>query len=308
MVERKYYTPSEAAQVAKIPESDIIHFIETNQLPVYLLSGRRQYVVATSDGGGDLVARGTVWFGGLLSVHHTWIKSLLEHGEITLNKWGRLVHANDFQHYSPHLPYKSGSLPEALDSWQPTEWKQLAPESLRLLPFPEEMPNGWHSLNKMLDTIQKAQGIAPTGDSEELNIPEYKFDFNKNGKFELKDLRILTSDLNKLVHPKSSEDTASKNSEKEIKLSWCERKKHPIKIDKVIERLFLFNLDKSGPQLWQLLMVDTESDAPEYDLEGVILEIDAKSLDWETSKDTTRPLSRKSFLNKISDLKKFYGN
>ncbi|MEQ8408006.1 MAG: hypothetical protein RKH07_06995 [Gammaproteobacteria bacterium] len=311
MAERKYYTPAEAAQVANTSESEITHYIETDQLPACLLSGRRQYIVTTRADNGDLIALGSATFAGLLSVHSSWIKSLLEHEEIVLDKLAQPIYTNDLQGYSPESPFSSELLPELIKAWQPTNWEKANSIPYRLIPLPVEKPNSWHTLNNALKLMQKAQGTDSKSLSAEHDIPPIKFDFNLNGKFNLIDLRITTGDLNKLIHPNSPEYTENQSANKElgeIKLNWCDSRKRNSQLDPVIERLFILNSENSAPELWELLMSDIDEDEPQYDLKGVVTGMDVDSLDWETTQSGSKSLTRKTFFNKISEIREFYKN
>lgn len=308
MVERKYYTPAEAAQVANISKSDILHFIETDQLPACLLATRRQFIIVNFTDDGELVATGTATFTGLFSVHNSWIQTLLEKGEIVFNTWGLPIYPSDFQAYSPQKPFKSNLLPERLSKWQPTEWEKIDHDSIRIFPCPVEMVNPWHNMDNMLKLFQKSQGVNPTDISGDREIPQFVFDFNLNGKFELKDLRITASELNTLIHPDSSEDTANENAEKEIKLIWCRSRKRNIQIDPIIERLFILNPGNSYRDLWELLENDIDEDNPQYDLNGTVTSMDSQSLEWVTTKGDSKSLNLKTFINKISEIRDFYKN
>jgi hypothetical protein len=152
----------------------------------------------------------------------------------------------------------------------------------------------------MLETIQATQNTKPNLDKS--TVPKYNLNYSANGTFRIEDLRISEIDLDKLI-----KESEQESQPKEI-LPWCNSKARPRRIDMVIERLFSKNLELPNRKLWNLLKLDHDNDDPVYDIEHIIDGIDSRSLDWAKIDETSRPLSFKSFENRLSDIRKFYLN
>jgi hypothetical protein len=298
-VDSKHYTVSEAGEKIGGSESDIYHYIETNQLKGSLLSPSRRYVLMYSEEEKGLVARGTALFRGLLSVHPSWIKSLIEQESITLTKWATPSLFTDLSQFSSENPYTHEYLPEPINSWLPTPLSKLKKEGLLLLPAPEQTASNSYLFTKALENLEMFKDLDPSLPINSDKMPQYVFKFNVNGAFKLTDLRISELEIDTLLQEKQPALEIIEH------LPWCSSKAKPRRIDMVIERLYRMNPNLPSRKLWHLLEIDYTRDDPLYDIEQIIDGMDSNSLDWAKVDENTRPLTFKSFENRISDIRNF---
>lgn len=298
-MDRKYYTVSEAGEKIGGSEGDIYHYIETNQLKGCLLSPSKRYVLMYSEEEKGLVARGTALFRGLLSVHPSWIKSLIEKESITLTKWATPSLFTDLSHFSSENPYTHEYLPEPINSWLPTPLSGLKKEGLLLLPAPEQITNNSYMFTKALENLEMFKGSESSLPIKSDKMPQYVFNFKVNGEFKLADLRISELEIDNLLQEKQPALEIIEH------LPWCSSKARPRRIDMVIERLLRKNPDLPSRKLWSLLEIDYKKDDPVYDTEQIIDGMDSSALDWAKVDENTRPLSFKSFENRLSEIRKF---
>lgn len=297
-MDRKYYTIVEAGEKIDGSAEDIIHYIETNQLEGRLLVKNKHYLFMHWEPENGLIARGTFFFSGLLAVDKTWIKQLLDVKKIILNKRANPHYITELRQFSSENPFTSGRLPDGVKNWEGLPESELGKKLPYMLPMPAEVISTKHMMAEMLEKIQAIQNTPPTIDKN--NVPEFNFNFSANGTFIIEDLRISEIDLDKLRKQDKAKSDEVEN------LPWCDSKAKSRRIDMVIERLYRINYELPNRKLWHVLEIDCKKENPVYDTEQIIDGMDARALDWAKVDETTRPLTFKSFENRLSDIRRFY--
>jgi len=275
MVNRQYYTIQEAALNADCSEDDIYHFIETDQLQVTLYTKQRQFCVASKNTNNQFVIHGTAWYRGLISVHNSWIKSLLENGKITLNRIGTPLTLKELAHYTPKFPFSTEKLPDSIEACAPCPITSLSDSKLYLLPAPTEIMDTSHVLKEMLLSLSDKDNPAKRMAKYRESTSKTVFDFTKNGSFELADMRISEAafeSLSELLNKKDSKhaESPAQTVEANFSLAWCNKKANVRRIDPVIERVYQAFPNAPSSVMWEKLMEDCQHEDSRYDIEGVI--------------------------------------
>ncbi|MEH6348365.1 MAG: hypothetical protein V7785_24940 [Bermanella sp.] len=320
-IKRLYYTLDQAADsLEKYNIEDLMHFIETDQIPaVIFCKGKKFAAVRKASDKIDWVAHGFCYYSGLLSVHKSWIKSLWEKGSIVLNKASYPLNRQNIQNWSKRYPYKHESLKVGFNAWHPLELHEIPPTELYLIPFAVEGVSIVGMIDKFAESISKPSGIMINGQpvsepkkeiwkSELKERDRFAYSFIENGKFTIDDLRLTSEVVERLGVKKSSISVGggdSKPSKVESELNslpWNDSQKGGARINEPLERLFRYSPNQPAKNYWRLLREEYE----QFDPDKVIEQVTNGEIHWYTRSDEPKVMAYKTFENKISNIKKFY--
>lgn len=316
MAELDYYNIEQAANHLGCREDELIHFIETDRIEAALLSKQHQYILLDWDEEiENWIGSGTVFYRGLILPHPSWIKSILEKGEIVLNRPVTALNQENLSNHSFHNPFYGELFPEIIATWVSAPLNENL-EEIIICPLPTQKPNGLYALHNLTETVQAVaksynpnlKDIKPESDYPK---PEpYIFDFEDNGYFELADIRLTLQTVLGLKgilsgdNAPGQESPESAPSSNQNQLSWCKSKKSS-RIDEVFERLFQQNRNSSAKELWKILENDRASDLNTYDINEIIETMDI-SIEWKTQKGRLSELKTRTFDNKLTEIRRFY--
>ena len=301
-MDRDYYTVPEAAAILDCKPEDIYHLLETNRLAAAVYSKQRKYCITTWDSEeGACIGHGTTYYRGLLLPYQSWIISLIENKEFVLSSTGEPLQTNQLTNYTTENPFLEAYLPSQISKWEPVILENL-PNSIELLPFPLQRKTGLSTIAEMIDhhllkpkedEPDRKESIKEYRDS--MKSIRYSFNYKENGTFTVDDIRLTKEALKSLSAP-------------EEELPWCNSKKKHTAIDPVIERLYKDGKSKTVKQLWGSLRKDHDSEQFRYDPDEVISVIDAVALEWIITSGIEKQMKYKTFTNKISDIRMYYGD
>ena len=123
------------------------------------------------------------------------------------------------------------------------------------------------------------------------------------------DVRIHKIDLDK-QKPKSTKMASTPKNEgtRTVELEWCESKERVTRIDRLVERAYLFNSELSTKKIWAKILAEFQDKENCIDTDSTIEYMDLDSIEWFTKVGGSKQFLYKSFENKISLIRKYYSN
>lgn len=312
-MERDYYTIKEAAEYLNCPENDIYHFLETGKVGAVIYTNRRPFLVESfNEDKNQWEGLGTVHYRGLLSVKPYFITTLLDEGEVILDKRAVPLKPNEYKGFSNKYPFDNDALPPDLAAWS-LEKPDIPRKSVFLIPLPEQSRDKFEFISELTTEISKAFRNEDI-DYEEFKSQKYTYHFkyNENGTYLINDIRLLKETVSKLNNVINENgilefDHQGLPTDNLNYLPWCNSMKKPRRIYEVIERVFRHLGNEKAKTLWNALERDhNENEKPLYDPNDIIIEISFPTIDWQTLDKKSSDIAYKTFENKISDLRKFY--
>lgn len=307
-LELEYYTIDQAARTLDCAPDEVAHLLEVGKLDAHLYSNSKKFVVIERQTD-RLIGRGIATYNGLIKISQSYVQPLLHNKKITITSYLALLHPASIRYWNTTHSFHSELFLKfvKISEWIPYE-VDFAKNQIQLLalPLPDEGLRTLRMLSDAFNTIAKDQGSNTNLDHNHSHHPKYLYSFSKQGSYDKSDIRITHEDLmdigdiGKLTLPSNG------IIENDDPLPWCSSKKKPSRIDRVVERVLRAYPNQQSKALWRALLSDYELDDPLYDKEEIIQVMDEDSIEWLNFEKYKSELQFKSFMNKISGIRKFY--
>lgn len=303
-MELEYYTIQQASRRLNCFPDEVLHLVETGKLNASLLSRARRYMIVTPTADG-VIGHAICWYRGLVSVHASWISSLIERQEIQVGAVLRLLDPTRTSGWVTEHGYKAESeLSDVFSAWTPRSEDDFDfSRPLWARPYGVERKSLAYSMGEAIQQITQAfaqgKGVEiPEVETDAGSVPKkWVYSYAENGHFELEDIRVRSEALLEFESNSASRSVASV-PEALITLQRGRVTDWHV----VVERMIVQNPDASSRELLSLLRNDIESVDPEFDHSGVILEVGDDCLHVRIKGDEKR-VSLKAFQNTVSKIK-----
>ena len=307
-----YYRLEDAAKATNLSETELRYMIETEQLPVALYSKKRPYIVIGAGAGSDeLSCLGVTHYRGIVHPSKQMdIIDILESGEGIIK--GVL---SDKVIPADQITFK---FPLSKQGAYYRIWKgeEGYPDAIRfyLIPLPVESETNSipRTASELKETVRDPNGVfTPFLDvlaSRYSGKPTYQYDYAKNGTFCRDDIRLTKKALiaKKLLASKATNYLTKQSLDTEEQLAWCSSKARHTQVDRVIERAYLSDPEVQVKVHWNAIKKDSRLPTRKYDSDHIITEVGDDCMYWLTKKGEEKPLSFRTFSNKLAELRRFY--
>lgn len=314
-MDRDYFRLESAARKTGRTEEDLLYLIESGKLNASLYAKKRQFcVLAKSKDTGLTHYIGTTFYRGLVLISKEDQLNLIENGNAVVKIFipNEKIKTDSINRVNP---FKKTLGPCGLYSWKFLDDEDVEGSTLYLHTLPVEAVSSASIIYKATQLLADyARNSVSNTDDNNLNIetlPDLDFinvyTFDKNGKFNTDEISILERDLRiaKLLPVEKSLGDLSTTNSSEV-LKWCDSKARHTNIDRVLERAYLSNPKSSTKSIWKDIDSKFKAMDNSLDVELIVEVMDDVCIEWYTKQGVAKPLSSKSFENKISMIRKFY--
>ncbi|WP_293269026.1 hypothetical protein [Neptunomonas sp.] len=307
-----WYTFEEVQELLSFNRSELLYQVDTGAVRPVVTTKQRPFLVFRRDKNQRWIGLGTCSYRGCLTLHSDSITSLIENGEIRLGKGSaRLLEPQKVKNWSGRYPFKQLAPFDVLAEWSGSEWEVIELSKLAVTPLPLEGQSstafiGGLAKSAMQFMTKNDQALPDSKEMAKINeameLYPYTWNFDANSKFSSEDLRIAASEIERFKTARTPELEEELQPVKQV-LSRIEGKRTS-QLHQLILRVLVDNPDTKSKDFWRLIQNDWESDEPLYDLEGIIVNMDAVSIEWRSLGYTDQSLKRASFGATVSKLKK----
>jgi len=304
----EYYKIDQAARTLACAPDEVEHLLETGKLHAHLYSNSKKFVVIERQTD-RLIARGIATYRGLIKINQSYVQPLLHNKKITITSYLALLEPANIRYWNTTHSFKSDLFLKFLNisEWIPYEGDfAKSQKQLLALPLPDEGLGTLRMLSDAINSITKDQESNANLDRNHSHHPKYLYSFSKQGSYAKSDIRITHEDLMDIGDIEKLASPITIITENDDPLPWCSSKKKHSRIDRAVERALRAYPKQQSKALWRALLSDYELDDPLYDKEQIIQVMDDDSIEWLNSEKYKSELQFKSFINKVSLIRKFY--
>ncbi|MDO6685268.1 MULTISPECIES: hypothetical protein [unclassified Agarivorans] len=306
----KFISLSEVGSHSKLTETEVVRSANLAELEWACFIGKTKSILGVffEEGFRGL---GTYNYRGWVGIPAEHAVTIVDEKKVRL-RFGRAIDITGAELLSAPIPYTVSFPNKLYREWgYPRELTEYP--VIHIFPFFEQVLSETHDWVKGLDMIQNMlEKAAPAGYETEPFVSESLREKAEHTpehvlkehpfEFEYKDLGISLSSLAKL----EAEIFGPADKELLTDVKYEEDKQRVYAIDEVLTRLFEAHSGKSSTKLWALLKADVNEELFSFDQNEFIQEIGDKFLVWSDASENERKLTRRSFDNKMSALRKKY--
>ncbi|GAA6153332.1 hypothetical protein [Pseudoteredinibacter isoporae] len=302
-----FYTWEETLEITGLKISELRYYVEESIITPLVYTGQRDFLIFDSNGHNDWTGIAKCGYRGHMTLHISLILDLLDGHSITLGTgWGKLQEPQKVSFTSFKNPFKYPLPMTPISNWE-SKGKLHTDKLLQFAatPFPRESETVSKLIRGFVEAFSdpsapKEKGsIAHALDQHSKSPPEnYTLNFKHNSIFEPNSLRFAASELAKTKNYNSS---AEKSSTLEIAPRNSHKKRKNL-FHELIKRIIHENPGINATGVWEILRYECDSDNAIYDIDSILVSIDARSAEWETLHGEPKSISRKTVKNLVSTL------
>lgn len=301
-MEKEYYTLEEAERRFGLRFEDIKYLIQESKItPVFYLENQR-YIVGSWYKGIGFVGHASVFYKGLVHLHHDTQLALIKKGRVRALEFG-IIKRLDIQDIDNTYPFKTPTPNTFMHSWEPLDKQALQERPFGARLFPKEGINLFELVGSLVEGIadlsQKAKEAGKLENADKVEIDakseSEKFDIkDQNQLLKTADILVLHQDLVRLgvikeqpviihqeqarIESKSAETKANGLPQLEIP------KKRSNQFTELLERILLANPKISAKGAWRVLEDEVSKDPDErfYDVDTILKDVSNTEIAWQS--------------------------
>lgn len=334
-MEKEYYTLEEAERRFGLSFENFKYLIQESQItPVFYLENQ-QYIVGSWHKGIGFVGHASVFYKGLVHLHHDTQLALINKGRVRALEFG-LIKRQNMQHIDVSYPFRTPTPNTFLHSWEPLDKQALLERPLGARLFPKEGINLLELVGSLVegiadisqkaketDIVEKADGFEITPNSN-LKPESEKFDIkDQNQLLKTTDILVLHQDLVRLGIIKEqpvplSQELGQEQAQIENKAIETKPdelpapetpKKRSNQLTELLERILLANPKISAKEAWRVLEDEVSKDLDErtYDTDGILKDVSHSEIAWQSRYGNSSITKLSTFDSSVSRAKKRIG-
>jgi len=303
------YTLAEAMEKLELNQSDLKHEVHTGNLKaVVYIAGRSILLFSAREEG--WIGHGSCTYRGHMLVHSDTILKLLDAETVTFaTSRGRLLDNSGVSNWQTAYPFKSPTPHGPLNRWLDGDLDRLPFSHMAATFYPTEHDSIHKVVGDLMESFSQGFGAKiDQADLDKLNpnnaANDQKLDFKKNSGIEPKDLRIPKSEIERFTGKLKTQQQADKALEAIKTVTQKKPQQRENQLHNLIQLILTEEPKISAKRAWAVIENDASSDEPVFDKDGILLNVDADCIEWQSRHGAEQTLSWGSFQPLLTKLKR----
>jgi len=303
------YTLAEAMEKLGLNQTDLKHEVHTGNLtPVVYIAGRSMLLLSSREEG--WIGHGSCSYRGHMLVHSDTILKLLDGETVTFaTSRGRLLDNSGVSNWQTAYPFKSPTPHGPLSQWCNGDLERLPLSNMAATFYPKENDAVHKVVGGWMESLSQGFGVDfDQADLDKLNpnqaANDHTLDFKKNSDIAPRDLRIPKSEIERFTGKLKAQQESAKALEAIKSVTQKKPQQRENQLHNLIELILTEEPKISAKRAWAMIESDSTSDEPVFDKDGILLNVDADCIEWQSRHGAEQTLSWGSFQPLLTKLKR----
>lgn len=308
MILKNYYRIEELKIRFDISESDILYWLENEQISFVTPQPNQKYVIGGWAEGGAFIGYGIAEYKGLIAVSSEVEKQIFEKGKAVINScW--LTEKDKIIYISESYEFKVPLPNNYIKYWQPNMLSNIEWNKIPAKRYPTIGKDNAQLFKVAIESISgsiSGKDVSNLFDDESQIKDVLKAPFLQIKKEDLCVTQAQLINLGVIKPDKGSESTQNiANNISLLKINSQEPIKRSSQLTTLIERIVIAKPKIKTIEVWRRLRVEVETDLldREYDTEGILKDMTANELFWDSRYGHSPSVKKSTFDAKVSRIR-----